>query len=204
MILEKHLLQMAPDLILASVSPYRRALLDRLGIPFRCVASEVDEDSAKRAFSDPIELVKHLAIAKAEAVADHFLDAVVIGADQLAILDGDILGKPGQLDCAIEQLERLAGRSHELATALCVVRKSTGLQRIHIDRTRLTMRSLSRNEFARYVALDSPVDCAGSYKIESAGITLFERIETDDFTAITGLPMIALTTILREIGIALP
>ncbi|MGC1272703.1 MAG: Maf family protein [Planctomycetaceae bacterium] len=204
MTLDELAFPMTSDLILASTSPYRRALLDRLGIPFRCVAPDVDEDVVKCEIADPIELAERLAVAKAEAVADRFPDAVVIGSDQLAMLDGDILGKPGNADRAVDQLKRLAGRTHELITAVCVLRTSDASRRIHIDRTRLTMRSLSRNEFARYVALDSPIDCAGSYKIESAGIALFERIETDDFTAITGLPMIALTTILREFGIELP
>lgn len=192
------------DVVLASTSPYRRALLQRLGLPFRCVAPGVDEDAFKREITDPATLALRLAVAKAESVAARFPGSVVIGSDQLAAIDGDILGKPGTTGDAAVQLERLAGRTHELVTSLCVLRQSDGLRRTHTDRTRLTMRPLSRDELARYVALDDPTDCAGSYKIESAGVALFHRIETDDFTAITGLPLIALSRLLRDFGISVP
>ncbi|HEX6986695.1 MAG TPA: nucleoside triphosphate pyrophosphatase [Planctomycetaceae bacterium] len=195
---------MSPDLILASTSPYRRALLERLGVAFRCVPPGVDEDAMKRETADPVRLAERLAAAKADAVAARFPEAVVIGSDQLAAIDGEVLGKPGTPDRAVDQLERLAGRTHELVTAVCVLRRSDGARRAHVDRTRLSMRPLSREELARYVALDAPTDCAGAYKIESAGIALFERIETEDFTAITGLPLIATVRMLREFGIAVP
>lgn len=195
---------MTPELILASTSPYRRQLLDRLGIPFRCVSPGIDEDDAKRRISDPEALVQQLAVAKSQAVARQSPGAVVIGSDQTATIDGEILGKPGSPEKAVEQLERLVGRTHELLTAICIVRQCDNRQLIHLDRTRLTMRPLSRSELERYVALDQPTDCAGSYKIEAAGITLFERIETADFTAITGLPLIATVTMLRETGIVIP
>jgi septum formation protein len=192
------------DLILASTSPYRRTLLERLGLPFRCVAPGVDEAAFKQEITDPAALALRLAVTKAEAVATRFPDSVVIGSDQLAAIDGDILGKPGSPSAAVAQLERLAGRTHGLVTAVCVLRHSDGLCRTHTDRTRLTMRPLSHDELTRYVALDDPTDCAGSYKIESAGVALFERIETDDFTAITGLPLIALARLLRDFGISMP
>ena len=191
-------------LVLASTSPYRRALLERLGLKFVCEAPGVDEEAVKQRFRDPVALAQHLAREKAAAVAKRFPSAIVIGSDQLAMIDGEILGKPGTAENAIAQLERLSGRTHELVTSVCVTRHADGIQREHTNLTRLTMRSLDREALARYVALDSPTDCAGSYKIEAAGVSLFSRIETDDFTAITGLPLIALVETLTSFGIAVP
>src|SRR5690606_11458302 len=133
-------------------------------VPFRCVAPNVDEDAVKHQFADPIALAERLAAAKAEAVAARFPSAVVIGSDQLATIDGDVLGKPGSSEAAVAQLGRLAGRTHELVTAICVI--GPGGRRRHTDITRLTMRPLLHDELVRYVTLDSPTDCAGSYKIE--------------------------------------
>lgn len=195
---------MKPDLILASTSSYRRALLERIGVPFRCVAPGVDEDISKRGVADPVALAERLASEKAQAVAANFPEAVVIGSDQLVAIDDAVLGKPGTSAAAVEQLERLQGRTHELVTAVCVLRLAGGGRQTHTDRTRLTMRRLSPEELARYVALERPTDCAGSYKIESAGVALFERVETDDFTAITGLPLIAVVRMLGEFGIRIP
>lgn len=195
---------MSPELILASTSAYRRSLLERLGQPFHLVPPDVDEDDAKHAIADPVALAERLAVLKAESVAVRFPDAVVIGSDQLATIDGAVLGKPGSIANAVDQLERLAGRTHELVTAVCVLRASDGQRRQHTNLTRLTMRNLSRDELSRYVAFEAPTDCAGSYKIESAGIALFDRIETADFTAITGLPLMALTRLLGEFGITIP
>lgn len=195
---------MGTDLILASTSAYRRALLERLRVPFRCVPPGVDEEAMKREVADPVALAERLATAKAAAVAAKFPEDVVIGSDQLATIDGEVLGKPGTTDRAVAQLERLSGRTHELVTAVCVLQVTPGARRTHIDRTRLTMRRLSREQLARYVAADGPTDCAGAYKIESAGIALFERIETEDFTAIIGLPLIAAVRMLRDFGIDIP
>jgi len=192
------------ELILASTSPYRRALLERLGLTFRCEAPGVDEEAIKRLFPDPIALAQRLALEKAAAIASRFPDAIVIGSDQLATIDGEILGKPATPEKAVAQLERLSGRTHELVTAVCVMRQAAGQLREHTDVTRLTMRSLDRDSLARYVALDRPTDCAGSYKIESAGVSLFANIETDDFTAITGLPLIATVRMLAEFGMQVP
>lgn len=193
---------MTPDLVLASTSRYRRDLLARLGISFRCVAPDVDEDPAKNSISDPVRLAENLAAAKAEAVAARLPDAVVIGSDQLATIDGEILGKPGLPGAAVDQLTRLSGRTHELVTAVCMIGPDSRL--MHTDVTRLRMRGLSRDALTRYVAIDDPTDCAGSYKIEGVGIALFDRIETEDFTAITGLPLIAVTRMLCDFGFAIP
>lgn len=192
------------ELILASTSPYRRTLVERLGVPFRCVTPPVDEPALKAGWHDasPRELAERLAMAKAASVASTTPDAAVIGGDQLVALDGSILGKPGTIDRAVAQLRAMSGRSHELITAI-VVRHGTRIY-AHTDVTRLTLRKLTLLEIDRYLEADRPLDCAGSYKLEARGILLFERIESEDHSAITGVPLIALTTILRAIGFAIP
>jgi septum formation protein len=190
------------DLVLASTSPYRRVLLARLGVPFRCVAPNFDESSIPPKSREPRELAEALAWGKAASIAPTESFATIIGCDQLVSLEGRIFGKPGSLKGAADQLLALTGRTHELITALVVIR---GPQRLfHTDVTRLRMRALTRSEIERYVTNDRPVDCAGSYKLEERGITLFETIETQDHTAITGLPLIALTGFLRELGFVIP
>jgi len=190
------------DLVLASTSPYRRALLERLGVPFRCRAPGVDEDALKLGASGPRELAERLALAKALSLRDEEPAATLIGGDQLVAFEGRIFGKPGTSARASDQLAAMAGRAHALITALAVWHDGRTYR--HIDVTTLHMRPLDRDAIARYVAADLPLDCAGSYKLERRGITLFERIESEDHTAITGLPLIALTTILREIGYVIP
>ena len=190
------------DLILASTSRYRKALLERLGLPFHSIDPGVDEASFHSPRFDPRALAESLALAKARAVADREPGSVVIGGDQVVSLDGKILGKPGTVEAAVEQLLKLSGRSHELLTAVAVVGGSNITT--WVDITRLTVRSLTRIECERYVLADLPTDCAGSYKLESRGIVLFESIESADHTAIVGLPLIALTTHLRSLGFAIP
>ena len=193
------------DLILASTSRYRRALLGRLGVQFRCVDPLVDESDLKALMLDaaPGDLASALALAKAGAVAAQHPAAAVIGADQVVALDGQILGKPGTDPLAVEQLARMAGRWHELITAMVVLAPGRK-PRPHLDVARLRMRPLARAAIERYVAADHPSDCAGSYKLEAGGIALFERIEAEDHSAITGLPLMALTSILLELGFAIP
>ncbi|MFO0903580.1 MAG: nucleoside triphosphate pyrophosphatase [Pirellulales bacterium] len=186
------------DLLLASTSPYRRALLARLGLPFRVRAPLCDEESLKAAALSPRELAEHLAFAKADSLAWQEPQATIIGSDQLATFDGRILGKPGSFDAAVEQLLSMSGRPHQLITAFVVLHQAVA--RRHTDVATLQMRRLTRAEIERYVAADQPFDCAGAYKLEERGITLFERIESADHSAITGLPLIALTTTLRELG----
>ncbi len=191
------------DLILASTSPYRRTLLERLGVPFRSMAPTCDESALKAEERDPIRLAERLAQAKAASLTEEQADnAAIIGCDQLLAVQGQIFGKPGSVEGAIDQLLSLAGRSHELITAMVVL--SGGRTFRHTDVTKLWMRPLSRPAIERYVLADRPLDCAGSYKIESRGIALFDRIESTDQTAITGLPLIALTSILCELGFEIP
>lgn len=190
------------ELVLASTSPYRRALLERLGLPFRARDPAIDEDLYKQHGQSPRALADLLAQRKAESVRSTEPSAIVLGSDQVAALDELILGKPGSEESAIEQLTRLSGRTHELVTAVAIW---TGAGfRTFTDVTRLRMRPLNRQEIDRYVAADRPFDCAGAYKIESRGISLFEKIESDDHTAIMGLPLIAVCTMLRELGFAIP
>ena len=191
-----------PDLVLASTSVYRRALLDRLGVPFRWRAPLCDEESLKCAESDPRALAEALAHAKAASLASVEPDTTIIGCDQVASFQGQIFGKPGSIAHAVEQLSAMAGQTHELITALAVVEGDRIFR--HTNVTRLQMRRLSLGAIERYVAADQPIDCAGAYKLESRGIVLFEKIESDDHTAVTGLPLIALVMILRELGYEVP
>jgi septum formation protein len=190
------------DLVLASTSAYRRALLSRLGVPFRCVAPRFDESSIPSDGKSPRAIAEALALGKAASVAAIEPGATIIGCDQLVALEGLVFGKPGSVERAVDQLHALAGRTHELITALVVLKRDRSF--CHTDVTRLRMRRLTRREIERYVAHDRPLDCAGSYKLEERGIVLFESIETEDHTAITGLPLIRLTSFLRTLGHAVP
>lgn len=192
------------NLILASTSPYRRALLERLGLPFTCARPAIDEDQLKLELGllTPAAVASRLAEAKALSLAEAFPSATLIGSDQLVSHDGQVLGKPGDAARAEAQLAALAGTTHELITALAVCHE--GMVLAHLDVARLRMRPLNRDEIARYVGADDPIDCAGSYKLESRGIALFEAIDARDHSAITGLPLIALTSILRELGYPVP
>lgn len=191
-----------PELILASTSPYRRELLTRLGIPFRCEAPVCDEEAIKKEGHAPRELAERLAALKAQSLAGKHPGAILIGSDQLASGPAGILGKPGTRAAALAQLEALSGRTHELITALAVWRD--GRLWMHTDVARLTMRALTRAELERYVDADRPFDCAGSYRLEARGIALFERIDAEDHSAIVGLPLMALAGQLRTLGLEVP
>jgi septum formation protein len=190
-------------LILASTSPYRRVALDRLGVSYEAIAPTCDEEALKDPALGALALASHLAREKARSIADHQPDAYVLGADQLVELDGAILGKPYTAERAVAQLARMSGRAHRLVTAFALVLPGGAVDE-HVDVHTLHVRPLRHEELVRYVAADMPLDCAGSYKVESRGIALFDRIEGEDFTAITGLPLIALTSRLRAHGFALP
>ena len=189
-------------LILASTSPYRRALLERLRIPFVAESPKINEDACKSSGRSPREVAIDLAQAKASNLRAKYPHDAIIGGDQVATIDGQILDKPGSFEAAAEQLRRLSGRTHQLLTAVSVYHEEV----LHdiFDVTTLTMRALSDDEITRYLLADNPIDCAGSYKIESLGISLFESIESKDHTAIVGLPLIALAKVLRNLGFAIP
>ncbi len=192
---------MSVNLILGSTSVYRKELLQRLGIPFQCQKPNFDEDSAKNQNShlEPLPLAKQLALHKALSLAGP--GNLVIGGDQLVHFKGQVLGKPGHFEKARECLEFLSGGTHELITAVAIV--SSERTEEFCDITRLTMRHLTRSEIETYLQADEPWDCAGSYKIEKRGISLMEKIETEDFTAIQGLPLIQLAKSLRSFGVPL-
>ena len=189
-------------LVLASTSPYRRALLERLGLPFECAAPATDETS--RPGESARELAQRLARLKAESVAARHPDGIVIGSDQVAARGADLLGKPGSVERCIEQLARSSGREVEFLTAVHVLDARSGRGESHVDRTLVRFRTLGRDEIERYVTADRPLDCAGGFKAESLGIALFERIESEDPTGLTGLPLIWLCGALRRAGIAVP
>lgn len=189
-------------LILASTSIYRRELLERLRIPFTLTRPEVDE--TPRSNESPRDLAVRLARAKAAAVAAQQTDdAWALGSDQVAELHGQSLGKPGGRQAAIAQLQVMSGHPVRFHTALCLAHPD-GRMLAEIDLTEVHFRTLEDAEIARYVDAEQPFDCAGSFKSEGLGITLFERIDNQDPTALVGLPLIATCRLLRHAGFALP
>jgi septum formation protein len=187
-----------PPLILASESPYRKIQMQSLGLPFSTSRPQIDEDSEKLKFQTPQKMAVGLARLKALSLKSK--DQIIIGGDQLIHLEGQILGKPKTREKAIEQLQLLQGKTHKILTALCVVYGEKIHE--HLDSTLMTLRSLSRLEIESYVDLDQPLDCAGSYKIEKNARPLFSKIETQDFSAIEGLPLLNLSKILQTYGYA--
>lgn len=191
-----------PALILASTSRYRRELLQRLRLPFEVLSPQVDE--TPRPDERPAALALRLALAKAAAVAAQHPDAVVIGSDQVADLDGTPIGKPGSHDRAVAQLRSMSGRSVVFQTAVSVVRRATGFERTLLAPVTVRFRTLGDDEIERYLLAEQPYDCAGSAKSESLGIALLDAIDSDDPTALIGLPLIRTCALLREAGISLP
>lgn len=187
------------DLILASTSPYRRQLLMRLGLKFSVQASDVIE--VARSGEPPHALAQRLADEKAFVVALKQPDALVIGSDQLACLGGSVLGKPGTQANAERQLLACSGREVIFLTALSVCCHVRGQTVRVMDETRVQFRELSVRQVRRYVELEQPLDCAGSFKAEGLGISLFTAINTNDPSALIGLPLIKLCTVLSQFGI---
>jgi septum formation protein len=192
----------SPDmqLILASTSRYRSALLQRLCIPFRALAPQVEE--TRLPDEPPDALASRLARAKADAIAATMPAACVIGSDQVASVERQLLGKPGGRDAAIAQLRAMSGRSVHFHTAVSV--RSGGDAYAALDTTTVRMRALDEAEIARYVDAEQPWDCAGSFKAEGLGIALFDAIDSRDPTALIGLPLIATAQLLRRAGFSLP
>ncbi|AJC45652.1 Maf family nucleotide pyrophosphatase [Xanthomonas sacchari] len=189
-----------PPLILASTSVYRRELLQRLRLPFDCARPQVDETPLPG--ETPLALAQRLAAAKAAAVAATAGQAWVIGSDQVAELDGHPLGKPGDVAAARAQLAAMSGRSVHFHTAVCLQQGTRTLQAC--DLTEVRFRDLQADAIARYIDAERPLDCAGSFKCEGLGISLFRAIHSQDPTALIGLPLIALSELLREAGYVLP
>ncbi|MFT4178073.1 MAG: Maf family nucleotide pyrophosphatase [Thermomonas sp.] len=190
-----------PRLLLASTSRYRRELLERLRLPFDVARPEVDE--TQQPGETPVTLAARLARAKAQAVATQHADAWALGSDQVAEVEGRALGKPGTRDMAIAQLRAMSGRTVRFHTALCIAH-ADGRAFDAIDLTEVRFRALHDAEIERYVDAEQPLDCAGSFKSEGLGITLFEAIDNRDPTALIGLPLIATCALLRQAGFRLP
>ncbi|MBK7503500.1 MAG: septum formation inhibitor Maf [Polaromonas sp.] len=187
------------SLILGSTSPYRRELLSRLRIPFSVQSPEVDETPLEG--ERPMQLAQRLALAKAIAVAEKNPNAVVIGSDQVADLNGMSLGKPGNFDRAMVQLRQMSGQTVVFQTALAVVCLDSGFEQADLASVRVQFRVLSDAEIEVYLQREKPYDCAGSAKSEGLGIALLESIANDDPTALVGLPLIRTCNLLRAAGI---
>jgi len=190
----------APPLVLGSTSRYRSQLLARLRLPFEVLAPEVDE--APRPGEPPAALALRLALAKARAVAQARPDAVVIGSDQVAECAGEVLGKPHTAERACEQLARASGTTVVFHTAVALVHADGASRETHTDLTRVRFRRLGAAEIERYVALDRPLDCAGSFRSEGLGVALFEAVESEDPTGLVGLPLIWLAAALGRAGLS--
>lgn len=192
----------AGPIVLASSSIYRRGLLDRFLGEYEAVSPKVDESD------DGTEMPEHLAARlareKAEAVSSTHRDSLIIGADQVAVLDDQVLGKPGDHQKAMEQLLAISGKSLQFLTAVCVLDPAGRTRHEYIDRTAVRFRQFDLRLAETYLRHDEPYDCAGSFKIEGAGSVLFESVQTDDPTALVGLPMIWLAETLRKLGYLLP
>ena len=188
-----------PPLILGSTSRYRRELLERLHLPFEVLSPQVDETPLPG--EAPAALALRLALAKAHAVATLRPDAVVIGSDQVADLDGYPLGKPGTHEGAVAQLRQLSGRQAVFQTAVAVVCQRSGFAEVMLAPVTVRFRELSDAEIEHYLRTEQPYDCAGSAKSEALGIALLDTIESDDPTALIGLPLIRTCQLLRRAGI---
>ena len=188
-----------PRLVLASTSPYRRGLLERLGVAFEVADPGVDE--ARRAGETPDAMARRLAEAKALSVARRFPGALIIGCDQVAHCDGEVFDKPGSRENAVRQLRALSGREARFDTAVCVHDARSSTTKVRVVPCRVRFRRLDDAQIERYLAREQPYDCAGSAKSEGLGIALIARIEGDDPSALVGLPLIALVDLLREHGL---
>jgi len=192
----------APSIFLASSSQYRRGLLDRFLDEYEAVSPRIDESNEEGL--GPQELASYLARKKAETVSINAREALVIGADQLAILDDQVLGKPGDHQKAIEQLLAASGKTVTFLTAVCILDPVGRTRHEHVDHTSVRFRQFDRRLAEVYLRHDEPYDCAGSFKLEGAGYVLFESVDTDDPTALIGLPMIWVAGRLLELGYLLP
>jgi septum formation protein len=186
-------------LVLGSTSTYRRELLSRLHLPFDVAAPEVDETPL--ANEPPLDLARRLALSKARAVAARFPDAVVIGSDQVADMGGESLGKPGTHDRATAQLRRMRGQTVVFQTAVAVVCAASGFEQLDVAPVRVTFRHLTDEEIESYLVAEQPYDCAGSARSEGLGIALLDAIDSDDPTALVGLPLIRTCRMIRAAGV---
>lgn len=186
-------------IVLASGSKYRQQLLQKLEIPFSFHSPDIDESAKEN--ESPIDLVKRLSLEKACASQHAYPNALIIGSDQVCVIDGKILGKPGTEKKAVEQLKAASGKHVTFYTGLTLLNSSSGLAQTDVEPFHVHFRVLSENEIRRYVQKEQPLDCAGSFKCESLGIALFEKLEGRDPNTLVGLPLIRLCEMLRAEGV---
>lgn len=187
------------QIVLASTSPFRKSVLEKLGLAFDCHAPEVDE--TPQAGETPAQLVERLSIAKAQAVAAHYKQGFIIGSDQVAVIDDDILGKPGNHENAVAQLERASGKTVTFLTGLALVNVESGSIQAEVVPFKVVFRQLTRQQIVNYLNAEQPYNCAGSFKSEGLGIAMFERLEGDDPNTLIGLPLIRLIRMLEKEGV---
>jgi MAF protein len=185
------------NLILASSSVYRQQLLRQLGLSFTCISPAIDESALPNESADA--LTRRLAIAKAKRILQDNPDALVIGSDQVADLDGTILGKPYEPERAVAQLTQCSGKTVQFFTSVALL--SSGMQKVDVVTTRVRFRTLTDEQIRTYIKKEEPLDCAGSFKCEGLGVALFESIQSDDPSALIGLPLISLTRMLHAAGV---
>ncbi len=190
------------DIILASQSPYRKMQLQNFGLRFRAMQPNFDEETLKTKIKNPLLLAKTLAAKKAESLQEKYPDAVIIGGDQLVALGTHILGKPGTRQNAIQQLQKMSGRTHQLITALSVCHKGKTYTDVVVAKVK--MRRLSRDEIIAYIYRDQPLDSAGSYKFEKSGFSLVEKMTVTDPSSLIGIPLISLMKILTRLKEPIP
>lgn len=183
-------------LVLGSTSIFRKTILEKLNLPFQCAKPNIDET----AFADesPQALVERLAIEKAKAVADKFSDALIIGSDQVAVCDGDILGKPHNFDNGVKQLKKFSNKSVTFYTGLCIYNSSNGKVTSLVEPFIVHFNCLSQSDIENYLKTEQPYNCAGSFKSEALGICLFKKLEGDDPNTLIGLPLIKLVSLLKQ------
>lgn len=191
-----------PALLLASSSPFRRQLLDKLGLEFIHQSPDIDESRLEG--ESPVALVMRLARKKAEALAGDHPDTLIIGSDQVAVIGDQVLGKPGSREKAIEQLSAASGQRVTFLTGLCLLNTVTGRTQVACDPFHVQFRTLRPTQIERYVDAEQPLNCAGSFKSEGLGIVLFKAMEGRDPNTLVGLPLILLTEFLAAEGISLP
>ncbi len=190
------------EIVLASSSSYRKALMARLGIDCEIIAPDIDETALPG--EGPVATATRLALTKARKIALQKTAALIIGSDQVALLDNTLLGKPGTHEAAVLQLRAMSGKTTVFHTAICLYDAASEEMQCANVPTTVRMRELSDDVIERYLLQDQPYDCAGSAKIEALGIALVEKVESDDPTALIGLPLITLVTMLQRVGVVVP
>lgn len=187
------------SLVLGSTSPFRKHILEKLNLPFQCATPDIDESARKH--ETPQALVERLAIEKAQAVADNFTNALIIGSDQVAVCEGEILGKPHHFDNAVKQLQKFSNKAVTFYTGLCVLDSSNNTVKSLVEPFVVHFNELSSNDIKHYLHAEEPYNCAGSFKSEGLGICLFKKLEGDDPNTLIGLPLIKLVALLKSHGL---